>query len=232
MQVKTKRIIHVGINFIIAPLPSFDKPSALRFQAQLESEKIETTNVTYSPNQISIFRQTPTSSLEIRLLNVGPQVSQFLILFSNPDYSMEVIEEETDRILRVFNYVWPTANKQLISSDSTIRTLYDSTSHHAFLELWENRLNQRKEDLGILGKPIQGGGIRLVLPELNPNDPNEPMIEIKIESFLPDSKKIYVEAQFIWKIPSLLSSNITGIEKIQSVDKYINEKIVNFIGVN
>ncbi|PKA09993.1 hypothetical protein [Leptospira harrisiae] len=232
MQVRTKRNIHVGINFIVAPLPSFDKSNVLRFQSQLEIEKIETTNVTYTPNQISIFRQSPNASLEIRLMNVGPQVSQIIILFSNPDYSMEVIEEEIDRILRVFNNVWPTANKQLISSDSTIRTLYDSTSQHAFQELWENRLNQRTEDLSIFGRPIHGGGIRFVLPPLNQTDPNDPLIEIKIESFLPDPRKIYVEAQFVWKNPVLLTSNITGIEKVQTVDKYINETIVNFIGVN
>ena len=114
-----------------------------------------------------MFRQNQSSSLEIKLLNVGPQVVQLVILLSHPEYSIELVEEEVDRIVGIFNNIWPTSGKQLIGCDATIRTLFDSTSKHAFQEIWETRLNQKKEELGILGRPIQGGGIRFVLPPIN-----------------------------------------------------------------
>jgi hypothetical protein len=226
---KSRKNIHVGINYILAPIPSIDRSSALKFQSQLEGDKIDITNVSYLSNQISMIRQNPGSSLEIKLLNVGPQVVQLVILLSQPEYSIELIEEEVDRIVTIFNNVWPTNGKQLIACDTTIRTLFDSTSNHAFQEIWENRLNQKKEELSILGRPIQGGGLRFVLPPSDPRDPNDYIIEIKIESFLPDPRKIYVESQFIWKIPSVLKTHISGSDKIELVEKFINDNIIQYI---
>jgi hypothetical protein len=71
-------------------------------QSQLEEFKIEISNVSYSPNQISLFRQNQGSSFEIKLLNVAPQVIQLVILLSQPESSIELVEEEVERIIQAF----------------------------------------------------------------------------------------------------------------------------------
>ena len=225
---KSRKNIHVGINYILAPISNFDKANSLLFQSQLEEFKIEISNVSYSPNQISLFRQNQGSSFEIKLLNVAPQVIQLVILLSQPESSIELVEEEVERIIQAFTSVWPTNGKQLVGCDATIRTLFDSTSNHAFQDLWEKRLNHKKDELSILGRPIQGGGIRFVLPP-NTKDSDDPIIEVKIESFLSDPSKICVESQFIWKIPCVLKTHISAIDKINSVETYISENIIPYI---
>jgi hypothetical protein len=120
---KSRKNIHVGINYILAPISNFDKANSLLFQSQLEEFKIEISNVSYSPNQISLFRQNQGSSFEIKLLNVAPQVIQLVILLSQPESSIELVEEEVERIIQAFTSIWPTNGKQLVGCDATIRTL-------------------------------------------------------------------------------------------------------------
>lgn len=232
MQGKSKKNIHIGINFLLAPSPVYDKESSLRFQSQLESEKIEISNVSYVNNQISIVRQTPTNSLDIKLINVAPQVTQFVVLIGQPEYSFEIIEEEIDRIFKVYNNIWPTFGRQLLASDVTIRSLFDSSSSHAFQEIWVNRLKQDPLDLSLLGRPIQGGGLRLVMPPVNQLDPNDFFVDLKIESFFQDPSKIFVEALFNWKIAVTLTENIIASEKLKKVEDFLNKNVVDFIQVD
>jgi len=105
--------------------------------------------------------------------------------------------------------------------------LYETTGQHAFQELWESRLGQSSQALSIFDRPVLGGGLRFVL---NPVDEELPhQIEIKIESLLSDSTKIFVETQFTWPIPTAAGISFQIKEQIESMKAYIDSHVEPFI---
>jgi hypothetical protein len=105
--------------------------------------------------------------------------------------------------------------------------LYETSAEHAFQELWEMRLRQPPDSLAVLGRPVLGGGLRFVMPP-QPDDPEPVQIEVKIESFLRDTKKIFVETQFAW--PSPMSPGAPfPVNRLEQVNKYIEESVISFI---
>lgn len=225
MNKQNRVLLHAGVNFVIAPAAEYNKADSLRFQAQLESQGVETSNVVYAPNQISIIKQSQKSSREIRLVNAGPQVSQLLIILNQPEFSTELVEEEMDRVLALHNNIWPSTGKQLLACDATIRSLYDSSMANAFQEIWEHKLVQPAATLAVFGRQIQGGGLRFVMP---PSDPNDAVVELKLESYLSDPKKIYVDVQFIWKTPIVINNALSASTRIQAVESFISDNVLNF----
>ncbi|MHB8627080.1 MAG: hypothetical protein ACYDBJ_06915 [Aggregatilineales bacterium] len=136
--------------------------------------------------------------------------------------------QETEAALRAFEDVWSPINRQVISSDATIRELYETTMAHAFQELWERRLGQPPEALAIFEKPIRGGGLRFVMdPLINEVDPTH--IEVKIESYLQDTTKIFIETQFVWPKPLLLENALNLGERLQKMNEFIQHQIYKFI---
>ena len=223
MIIQGKKIIHTGVNYIFAPLPLFDKAQSLQFQAKLEEQKVEITVANYNVAQINLLRQG-TSPLEIKLMNPGQNLGQLLIIVPEPSYSLELLEEEIERILLAFQEVWPLEGKQILSSDITFRILADSIREHAFQEIWESLLGQKPEKLSVLGKQVQGGGLRLVLNNQEPRQNEEPIVEVRIESFLNDPKKVFMETQFIWKKPESIHQSI-DTSRIHRVEEFLEEKI-------
>jgi len=74
-----------------------------------------------------------------------------------------------------------------------------------------------------------GGGLRLVLPPLQ--DEADPVqIELKIESFLRDSSKLYLEVHSAWPRQSIPGGNIAPIDLLNYTDTFINDHVVPFLG--
>ncbi|EKO79718.1 MULTISPECIES: hypothetical protein [unclassified Leptospira] len=226
---RNRNIIHVGLSDLFLPILVRSKSEVLQLQTILEELGIEITGTNYGPNQNVLTRQLAQSVLTVQLANAGPNITQLLIISENPDGSLESIEEDFERVLEAFDKVWPLQGKNAVKSDLTVRLLTDSSTEHAFGEIWEKRLRQNRDSLQQLGRPILGGGLRFVLPPLNPQDPEDHGIEIKIESFFPDPRKIFMETIFLWSTPRTISEKWSTSDRIQKVIQYSEQHLIPFL---
>jgi hypothetical protein len=226
MNLQSRETIYAGTNFIVAPMqPALDRQSCLRFQELLDGAGISVANVRYSDRELIVVRETPFP-LEIKVGIVGPQIGQIIIV--TPiliGRSLDGFGAEAEDIVNVFSQAWNFPQRQILSCDATLRDLYDTTSEHAFKELWEQRLHQSQEGLNLLGRPVLGGGLRFVMPPTE----NEPLIEVKIESFLRNSRKLFLEAQFTWPSPQPPGNALDPENRLCLVDNYMQNELVRFI---
>jgi hypothetical protein len=115
-----------------------------------------------------------------------------------------------------------------LQSDATARHLY-SCDCHAFKYLWEDRLGQEERDLRYLGgRLVLGGGLRLVLPRIAHWKDH---VEVKIESFLGESEKLFIETLFVWPEPKVVSKadEFGPTQCLQTVDSFASNEVCNFI---
>jgi len=216
---------HLGINYIVSSLPKIDKTHYLNFQRSLVDEGIDFDSSGDKP-EIHVLRKSPPLKVQIFNLREAP-VGQLLIVAPLPNRLPDEFGKEAEAIVRAFNKTWEQSN-QILACDSTIRYLYETSSEHAFQELWETRLGQSEKSLAVLGRNVLGGGIRFVMPPMpGEGDPTE--VEVKIESFLHDTKKIFVEVVFKWLQPKPPGSLFDPIGRLKIVDAYIENEVRNFI---
>jgi hypothetical protein len=155
-------------------------------------------------------------------------VGQLLIVAPHPKRPVDSVAREAEDIARAFSDTWAFSQRQVLSCDATIRDLYETSSEHAFIELWEKRLHQSPESIKAFGRPILGGGLRLVMPPV-PQNQSEPMIEVKIESYLKDTSKLFLEAQFTWRQPEPPGVPLNPTARLERVDNYIQKEVVGFM---
>jgi hypothetical protein len=224
---RSRQIIHLGINFITIPAPSITHQSYLAFQQEVISSGLDFLRAENPQNQIILTREAP-SPIRIAVSMLESQVGQVLIVAPNPKEALELFIQEVEAALGAFETVWPAQNRQIIKSDGTIRELHETTGKHAFQELWEKRLGQPSQPLKTFGRPIRGGGLRFVMDPLQ--DEDDPVqIEVKIESFLRDTTKIFVETQFIWPRPTAPGSSFDARERLFRMNSYIEHQVQAFL---
>jgi hypothetical protein len=71
-------------------------------------------------------------------------------------------------------------------------------------------------DLSGLQRPVLGGGLRFVMPPID----EKFQIELKVESYLSDSSKLFVETQFVWPQPETAGSRMHPDNTIDRVYQY------------
>jgi hypothetical protein len=230
MKPESRRFLHMGINYIVLPAPQIDRRISLGFQEALISAGIEFTNSAVEENHILVQRKPPFP-LEMR---VAVQISQpqpfgqILIIAPHPNRRLENFISETEAVLNAFVKNWPSASRQILSCDVALRCLYESTSRHAFEELWERRLGQPSESLGVFRRKVLGGGLRFVMPP-QPGDIEPSQVEVKIESYLQDPKKVFVETQFMWPNPSPPGSPFNAADRLHEVNNFITDQVHAFL---
>lgn len=228
MKPQSRHIIHTGINFVMSPPPIIDlRSSYLDFQKNLIACGVEFTTSVCREGRIELVRQVP-GPLQITVIASAPQVGQLVVVAPHPKRPLDLFVKEAIAIVEAFNATWPVQLRQVISCDATIRSLYETTSEHAFKELWETRLCQPLDSLATFGRPILGGGLRFVMPP-QPTDLEPVQIEVKIESFLEDVKKIFVETQFVWPQPAAPGAPLDPEKRLLQVNEYIENQVLAFI---
>jgi hypothetical protein len=224
----SRHLIHVGVNFLVTPAPAISPPALLAFQQALFSEGLEFQKVENTGSQLLVVRERP-SPLHISIVtNTGSPVGQILIIGPNLTTGLDYFIQDAEAALRAFETVWTMQNRQMIQGDATIRDLYETTSQHAFQELWESRLGQSSQALAAFGRPIRGGGLRFVMDPL-PGESEPVQIEVKIESFLTDASKIFLETQFTWRNASGQPVQFNVHDRLKLMDEYIKNPIQAFI---
>jgi len=208
------------------PAPVVTKLQSLAFQQAVITNGLDFTKVDNPQHRITLTREQP-SPLQISVVGDN-QVGQLLVVAPNPQGSHELFIQEAEAALTAFQSVWSDPGRQVIKSDATIRCLYETTSQHAFQELWETRLGQEGQSLKAFERPIRGGGLRFVMDAL-PGDTQPAQVEVKIESFLRDTSKIFVETQFTWPKPTEPGEHFDVRGRLQQMTEYINNQVAAFL---
>lgn len=224
MRPETRRLIHLGINFVIAPGPTISQRTGLAFQDALMRQGIEFDKVKYEEESISITRERPP--LQIAVASQANQpTGQLLMLAPQPARPFALFIEETESVVEAFESVWPSQQRQIVKRDVTIRDLYE-TDQHAFREIWETRLGQPEDSLAVFGRRVLGGGLRFVMP---PEEDKPSQIEVKIESYLRDTSKVFVETQFTWPHPTPPNISFEPGSRLREVNDYAEKEVIDFI---
>jgi hypothetical protein len=59
--------------------------------------------------------------------------------------------------------------------------------------------------------------------------PDRSHVEVKIESYLPDPSKVFVEAIFLWPDPQPAGTTLNAGDRLMEADKYILDQVQAFI---
>lgn len=228
MNPDSRQIIHIGINFVTSPLPSIDPKSRLKFQQSLIEAGLDYGKVEFNEKQIVVVREDPTR-LEIKVAATNnPNVGQLLVLAPHPKRPLISFVQEAEAVVQAFNATWPADNRRIVSTDVTLRELYETTERHAFQEIWTKLLGQPTNKLSPLGRPVSGGGLRFVMPPQQGE--GEPVqIEIKIESYLRNARKVYVETQFKWPRALPPGAPLEPQRRLEQANEYVRNEVMAFL---
>jgi hypothetical protein len=227
MNPDSRDTIHLGINFIVSPPLTIDSESYLGFQKSLIEHGIQFTKSEVEP-AIAVIREKPTP-LEVKVAAIsGSPLGQLLIVAPHAMRDFMLFGMEAESVVEAFESTWPFEKRQVVSTDAAFRDLFDTSREHAFQELWETFLDQSPQKLAALGRPVLGGGLRFVMPP-HPNEPEPVQIELKIESFLRDTKKIFIETQFKWPQPLQPGTRLDPVNRLREVNDYIEQSVIPLI---
>lgn len=226
MKKESGRPIYAGVGFTMTPSIALVLDNRLKFQQQMEEMGISLSDVSFDKQTSSFLavRKSPMP-LEVRIVTPAPQVSQLFIIAPQIDgRTIDGVGTEACDIGQAFTEVWQ--QRQVIQADATIRYLFESSHQHAFQELWEGFLKQNPQSLSTFKRPVLGGGLRFVIPPVSENPPS-PQIDVKIESFLQDTQKLFVEVQCIWAQPQ--GNNVDPDQKLEQVEDFLQHELMDFI---
>jgi len=227
---ESRTSIYYGINYVLASPWNADKTTTVELQKALLENELDFAQTNFRGNSFTLTRNEP-SSLQIKLESLGPQVSGIHVASPNPQHNVEMFVKEADAAYRACQHILLPDNCQIINCTARIRHLY-SSSEHAFKYLWETRLGQMPEDFRCLGgRPVAGGGMRLLMPPhaIRAEEPRS--VEIRIESFLREKNKLLVETAFTWPRPRMLHSGekFDPGFRLKEVEKYAAAEVWNFL---
>jgi len=225
---QSKQSIYFNISYIIANEWPSNPMERLDFQKLLAQNQLDFPQSRAGLRDFTLVRTEP-SHLLVKVASLGPRVSNLSLSSERPAHTLDFFVKEADTVCSSFHEIWLKKPTQIIQCGATIRHLY-SCEEHAFKYLWEHRLDQDPQDFSFLGKrPVLGGGLRLIMPPIKEPDPIQ--IEIKIESFFQESKKIFIETVFVWPQPRLLPKNdkFDPANRLTKVEKYATSKVWEFL---
>jgi len=223
----TKQGFHFGTTFLFAPAPAYEPAGLLQLQQALAetSGALVFDQTQRTPTGIALIRQGPPLHVTVGL--VGPGIGQLLIAAPQPNRALVSFIEDAEMVVQAYRRVWP-GPIQLVRRDCTLRYLYAVREGHAMQFLWERRLHQTESALSALGRPVLGGGLRLVMPA-RPNVADDASVEVKIESFLPDSRQLFLETQFVWESLAPPGTEPDPRPLIEAVDAFNDGALTAFV---
>lgn len=226
MKIDHQKFIHLGINFVTSPRPILTQQKMLEFQQAIINNGLEFSRFEQNPEVVNIIRDS-ISPLTIRVISPNQPYGQIIVISQFPRIPLNLFVDEACAAIDAFNDVWGSEKRQVLGGDTTLRELIETTSQHAFQELWEKRLEQSAKTLAIFERPVRGGGLRFVLDPI-PDDFQSSQLEVKIESYLKDTTKIYVEVQSRWQ-SSRPQLDFDVKNRLYEVQTFLGEKVHNFL---
>ena len=227
---ETRTSVHFSISFVLAAAWTPDKAKTIDFQKALLDNGLDFAQTNIGAGLSTMLRREP-SNLQIKLQALGPQVMNMQIISAGPGYNLDMFCHESSAATDAYQQTWVMPQYQIIRVTAKIQHLY-SCRVHAFKYLWESRLGQSGEDFGCLGKrPVAGGGLRLVMPPHAVEGEEPRSIEIRLESVLPEPKKILVDTTFMWPQPRLLKNGekFDPAGRLKSLEEYATNEVWDFL---
>jgi hypothetical protein len=226
---ESRQSIYFEVSYVLACQWPSETMQRLELQKSLAQMQLDFPQTAAGPNQFTLTRTEP-SMLQLKISSMGPRVSGLSISSNRPAHSLDFFAKEAQAVCDAYQKVCLGKRFQMLQSMAKIRQLY-SCQEHAFKYLWEQRLGQQPNDFAYLGgKSVSGGGLRLVMPPLQ-NEVEPVQVEVRIESFFPDLKKMFIETAFSWPKPRLISpgEKFDPAEQLNRVEQYAVNEVCNFI---
>ncbi len=218
------QIIHLGLNYVLSPTPQVDATTYLAIQQALVSQGVSLTGTQRRDAQLVITRE---GAFPLEITVGAPSASatgQLKIVASHPNRTLDAFISDCEAVRLACEQVWPAFGRRILRADAAMRVLFASSQQHAFQELWETWLGQPRDALQAFGRPILGGGFRLVMPPVaDESEPTE--VEVKIESYLRDATKLFVETQFVWPQPA---QELKPQARLGQVNSFLIERVLRF----
>jgi len=227
---ESRTSVHFMVNYVLAGGPAPEQSRAVDFQKALLDNGLEFSQTNVRPRSFLLLRQEP-SNLQVKLDCPAPQVSSIQVIANNPAYDVGMFARDALAVSDAYRQTWPAAQYQIIRAMAKISHLY-SSREHAFKYLWETRLGQSAEDFKRLGpRPVAGGGLRLMIPPHAVGGEEPRSIELRIESFLREPRKLLVETAFTWPQPKVLAKDdaFDIPERLEALETYATNEVWNFV---
>jgi hypothetical protein len=226
---ESRQSAYFEVSYVIASEWTSDTIQRLNFQKSLAEKQLDLPQTNVGANNFTLIR-TEQSPLQVRVSSLGPRVSSISTSSKRPVHSLDLFSKEAEVVCDAYRQTWLKQQCQILQCNARIQHLY-SCQGHAFKYLWEDRLGQDPQDFAYLGKrPVLGGGLRLVMPPTK--DDAEPVqIEIKIESFFPELRKMFIGTSFVWPQPRLLAANekFDPESRLKRVEEYAVNEVCDFV---
>ncbi len=227
MKTNSRRLLQLGLNLALTPAIEIDKSHFLKFQGNINDEGLDYQQALRpSAEEIVILRMT-TSPLQILVKKLADQVNQLMVVGTEPELVSMVYMSEFAAVRNAYAHTW-AIGQQVVGCDITMRCLYETDGEHAFRDLWEGTLRQPADALDVFKRPILGGGLRFVMPPTD-SEEQQAAVEVKIESFLRDTGKVFVETQFAWQIMPESLDAFDALARIREVDAFTSNQVVAFM---
>ncbi|HEX2094689.1 MAG TPA: hypothetical protein VHG28_19950 [Longimicrobiaceae bacterium] len=232
-----RQTVQLNLGFLVAPALELDEARLDALRSRLGEEQIHLDHAERGEGSVLLARRQP-STLQLQVVTgnlAGPggeplAVSQLLLLTAiGPDAPVATSGDFADaahEITDVARDVWPEM-EQVLGWNAGVRVLFPSSTEHSFQYLWERRLGQPLDALAAFGRPILGGGLRLVFPP--GEEPSEQFqAEVRMETFLEDVRHLYVEVDLASGAPSPISAmNPTAL--VQTLEEFLQNRVVAFL---
>lgn len=227
-QSKTTSLMH--LQYLLAGHWLPERIKTVEFEKALLDNGIDFAQTNQYEKGFALSRMQP-SPLQIKLESPGPQVMMLQCFAQNPQYDLDLFCRDCHAVVSAFARTWPAEHYQVLTCTAKLHHLY-SSQMHAFQYLWENRLGQRPQDFISLGnRPVAGGGLRLLMPPHTPDGGEPVSIELRIESFLRETNKLFVETVFTWPRPRILKKEDEFAPQflMETVEQFAANEVWNFI---
>jgi hypothetical protein len=222
--------IHFSIGYLLAGQWAAEKPKCLDFQKALLDCEMDFGQTNFAGNRFTLVRNEP-SNLQVVIETPGPQVMGMTITSAYPQYDLAMFQKEAEATWQAYQRVWPAQQYQLLQCSARMHQLY-SCSDHAFKYIWEDRLGQKPEDFKVFGgRPVGGGGLRLVMPPCSVNGQEPSSVEVKIESYFRELAKLFIETVFIWPQPRIIAAGeqFDPSQRLSTVEAYTDNEVWSFL---
>ena len=232
---ESRQTIQLNAGFVVSPALALDEDRVAAFRARLAEEGVEFEQAEQADGSVVLVRFQP-SSLQVQLNTMqmdGPEptlVTQIVLLAAvGPDSPVPSPQDFADLAHEVTDAArdaWPEMEQVLGWSTGT-RTLFAARTEHSFQYLWEHRLGQPIDSLGVFGRPVLGGGVRLMFPA--GEGPGEQFqAEVRVETFLEDVRWLFVELNLASGAPEPISAmNPTAL--VQTSEDFLVNRVLAFL---
>lgn len=230
MKMQSRDIIYVGIQLSVVPPPDIAPDKTVLIQQAFLTEGLTYQHVHHASSRIAVIRDEP-SPFQLVVGHMDSPLGQVSIEAPLQRTGLALFVKEAEAALRAFGHVWRPELLQFVQVDATLRELYETTREHAFQEVWETVLGQPASRLQQFGQPIRGGGLRLVMDPI-PRQDEPRQIEVRIESFLNDTRKLFIETRMSWLPPLSAREDNRVRERLESLDAYVQTHVTKFLESN